>query len=1185
MSARDTLTPELRAEVLRLEDDLRARVASIQEVQDGWVSEYDAARAAERTAAAWEAWVDERVTLAAVAWVLTTVFIRFCEDNALVKPVWISGPRHREAIDAQQQFLRKTARTNADVTDREWLLQAVTYLRSLPATAGLVDDTSPMWLVTPSGDAATRLLNFWRERDDSGVLLRDLADPDLDTRFLGDLYQEISEDAKKRYALLQTPVFVEEFILDRTLEPALNERPLEGFKMIDPTCGSGHFLLGGFRRLLDRWHKHAPGLDERERVQAALDSVYGVDINPFAVAVARFRLTVAALQACRLAALEDAPAFMYHLAVGDSLLHGGDQLEFDFGVDVTQDRVAANFAYATENLASLRTILRNGQYDVVVGNPPYIQVKDRALNDAYRVRYPSCSGKYALTVPFMERFFGLAKAGDTAGWTGQITSNSFMKREFGSKLVEKFLPSKDLRLVADTSGAYIPGHGTPTVIIVGRNTRPSLSTTRVVLGVRGEPGQPGDPTRGKVWSSITGHVDEPGWEDQWVTVADLDRGRLSAHPWSLTGGGAVELSAAIDDAKRRSLSDIANEIGVGVVIGEEEGFEPRPGTDDPVIPVVTGEFVRDYSLGSSPRFWPYDANLEYASEVENRRSRWPFRTSLRNYVWFGKTRDQLGNGWLEYGQLARSKARVPRSITFAFVASHNHFVLDLGGKMFERSAPVIKLPIDATDDDHFALLGVLNSSTACFWMKQNSYPKGGDPVGDEGARVSQQPWSDRYEFTSTTIRDFPLPATLPVARGRSLHSLASRRVSHSPLEIVLRSVPSRTTLDAAKSAFESLRGQLISHQEELDWEVYYRWGLTSEDLTYNRPDLPELTLGQRAFEIVLARRVARGDEAPTWFERHGSRAICEVPSEWPSEYKSLVERRMALIEENRFLRLLESPDHKRRWAEESWEKQEERALRSWLLRQLQDPRFWFDAQGRPVPRSLAVLADEVVRNAELAGVLALWEGRFDIPAVTSLERLLATEAVPYLAAYRYKDSGLRKRAAWEQTWKMQRLEDAGLYNSGPKSRGGNGPIAVPPRYVTSDFKRQEYWAHRGKLDVPKEPFILYPGVWREGDISPVIGSGAWNHAQQALSIATLIQSGEQQAWSDERLTPLIAGLAELLPWVEQWHSDPDPLYGGSSPAEFFSGLLDSYMAKLGATRESLAAWRPPAATRGRKAKS
>ena len=45
----------------------------------------------ERTAASWVTWRDDRVTQAAVAWVLASVFIRFCEDNALVKPVWIAG--------------------------------------------------------------------------------------------------------------------------------------------------------------------------------------------------------------------------------------------------------------------------------------------------------------------------------------------------------------------------------------------------------------------------------------------------------------------------------------------------------------------------------------------------------------------------------------------------------------------------------------------------------------------------------------------------------------------------------------------------------------------------------------------------------------------------------------------------------------------------------------------------------------------------------------------------------------------------------------------------------------------------------------------------------------------------------------------------------------------------------------
>ena len=125
------------------------------------------------------------------------------------------------------------------------------------------------------------------------------------------------------------------------------------------------------------------------------------------------------------------------------------------------------------------------------------------------------------------------------------------------------------------------------------------------------------------------------------------------------------------------------------------------------------------------------------------------------------------------------------------------------------------------------------------------------------------------------------------------------------------------------------------------------------------------------------------------------------------------------------MRLLEAPEHKRRWASEPWEKRQERALRGWLLDRLEDRRFWLDAQGRPSPQSAAQLADEARRDADLVSVLALWEGKRDAHVTESLVRLLEPEAVPYLAAYRYKDSGLRKREAWEQTWALQRREDAG----------------------------------------------------------------------------------------------------------------------------------------------------------------
>jgi hypothetical protein len=1181
VTATPALTAELRQQVLLLEDDLRARLAADPEREADWKRIHKRAVDKERTAASWVAWRDDRVTQAAVAWVLTTVFIRFCEDNGLVRPVWIAGPKDRrqEALDAQLVFFG----THPLDTDREWLESVIKYLAVLPATKGLVDSHSALHLVSPSGGAVTRLLDFWRTPTEDGErLVHNLADTSLSTRFLGDLYQDLSEHAKETYALLQTPVFVEEFILDRTLEPALRERQLEGFRLIDPTCGSGHFLLGAFDRLLDRWHKHAPGLELQARVQAALDAIHGVDLNPFAVAIARFRLTVAALQASGLSSLEVAPAFTFHLAVGDSLIHGPDP-------DVLPrmgDRTAyMSFTYATEDGPLLLTLLEEARYDVVVGNPPYITVKDKALNSIYRSKYANvCKGTYAMTAPFMAEFFALAKDGEQAGWVGQITSNSFMKREFGTKLIEEFLARRDLRIVADTSGAYIPGHGTPTVIIVGRNRHPVGSTVRAVLGVRGEPSQPDDPAKGSVWTSISQYVDVPGWENQWVTVTDLDRTLLNTHPWSLTGGGAVGLFECIEAASIEKLSDRGVTIGRTTHTGSDECFyRPRyafatQGLMAEAVPIVLGEDVRDYVLDT-----PILTLFPYTDKGDPRmpgdrffRATWPVRTVMARRVDYQQTLSQRGLRWFDHSMFFAKRFRTPLSIAFAFVATHNHFVLDRGGKVFNRSAPVIKLPEGATEEEHLALLGLLNSSAACFWLKQVSHAKtGADNSSGGGNRWSPEPWFKFFEFTGTALQDYPLPSAFPVDRGRQLHGMAQESAIYVPSAVAERATPTAARLAEAHATSKSIRAKTIAVQEELDWEVYRLYGLIEGDATYCGGDLPGLAPGERAFELALARAVEAGQEATAWFTHHGYTPITEIPAQWPAAYRELVQRRLDLIASNPSIRLLERPEYKRRWAQESWEKRQGRALREWLLDRLEERRFWFDLQGRPLPRSVAQLADDVTRDADIVSVLALWEGRPDVPVTQSLVRLLADEAVPFLAAYRYKDSGLRKLEAWEETWRLQRLEDAGEKV---------GTITVPPKYTSADFRKNSYWQARGKLDVPKERFILYPEAGRETDPTPLLGWAGWDHAQQSLALSIVIGEREKDGWADERLVPLVAGLAEVQPWVEQWHSEVDPAYGVSLAA-FCREQLTARAAQVGKTLEELAAWRPEPPARGRRARS
>ncbi|MCA1655746.1 MAG: BREX-2 system adenine-specific DNA-methyltransferase PglX, partial [Pseudonocardiaceae bacterium] len=636
------------------------------------------ATTAQRTAADFDTWRAGEVTQSAVAWVLGTVFVRWCEDNKLIAPM-LSGPEHRmaDAQDTQSAYFR----THHDHTNQHWLLTCFDALRRSDAGAMLFDQAhNPAYRIPVSHDGAKALIAFWRTRRADGQLAHDFRDETWDTRFLGDLYQDLSERAKDQYALLQTPEFVEKFILKYTLEPALAEFGHDGLRLIDPTCGSGHFLLGAFDRLVEAWRTDTR-LNDTEVARRALDSVHGVDINPFAVAVARFRLMLAAWRVAGISTIDQAAGqrWAVTVATGDSLL--ANRRETFEGMDVE-----AGLQLAAEDTHEFPTLLDIGSYHVVVGNPPYITMKDPALNREYRRYYTACHRQYQLTVPFAQRFFELARPaeedGRAAGYVGQITSNAFMKREFGTKLIEDFFPRVDLTHVIDTSGAFIPGHGTPTVILIGRDRRPDMDgTIRAVLGIRGEPSQPPIPADGNVWRAIESQVSSPGSESDWISVVDLQRSRLAAHPWSLSGGGADKLLETLERAAARLLGSAGAQPGTGAVTREDavfmvgSGALRRHGIPQRLArPLVEGDVTRDWRLVDPvASLWPYrDDTLSADPHESVIRWLWPYRLQLSSRVAFGKTQIEHGRSWFEYSMFFADRFRVPASLAFAFVATHNH---------------------------------------------------------------------------------------------------------------------------------------------------------------------------------------------------------------------------------------------------------------------------------------------------------------------------------------------------------------------------------------------------------------------------------------------------------------------------------------------------------------------------------
>jgi hypothetical protein len=1233
MIDRAALLSDLQKLLKRLEADLleRSQSTEIPEVGAHLRQEFEEATEANRTAQTFDEWRSDDITQTAAAWVLSCVFVRFLEDNALIDPPRIAGPGERlqRARDEHELYFR----ANPTLNDRDYLIAVFDRLEELPPTRDVFGAHNPIhdipnWL---SGDAAGELLRFFqRIEPNTGALAHDFTDPSWDTRFLGDLYQDLSEEARKLYALLQTPVFVEEFILDRSLDPAIEEfglarlgyetrlepdgrlHPDDRFKMIDPACGSGHFLLGSLARLIERWRKKEPGAMVTVLVQRALDSVHGVDVNPYAIAIARFRLLLAALKDCGVWRLSDAPGFEIHLTCGDSLLHGspgGDQQ--------TMGWAPTDHVYQPEDRGALERLLRPKTYHAVVANPPYITPKDSALNAAYRERYRTCHRQYSLAVPFLERIVSLAAAG---GYTGQITANSFMKREFGKKLIEVFFSRIDLTHVIDTSKIAMPSHGTSTVILLARNQLPVSRHVRAVFGIRGEPPSMIDPSLGKVWRSIMELIDRPGSQSEYISVVDTPRAAFLKHPWSIGGGGAAELKERLDEGKERMLSEVVDEIGFLVITGEDNCLLlPRDVVNRATLthwkPLADGEMIRDWQCVTNlVTLWPntdLGDRLPPDQVADHLSFLWRYRTVLKERRAFSVPVEQKGIPWWCLRELYAARLRTPLSIAFAFVATHNHFVLDRGGKVFNRSAPVIKLPSGATEDAHLALLGILNSSTACFWMKQVFYNKGAGGV-NEGFK--QEEWEQFREFAGTSLNKFPLPKDLDSVRSIAgeMDSLSCRLHENSPVELVRTRVPTREILNTIRSETDSIRTRMVALQEELDWLCYKIYDLlpNNDPEAYkleNGEQVPGVALGQRAFEFVLARRMASGELQTAWFERHGSSPITELPRDWPNDYRETAERRIELIENDPNIGLIEQPDNKRRWNTEPWADQLARALRSWLLDRLES---YFDFDGRMndagtatarlgmALTSVARLADVARQDPEFHQVGELYrdDPAFDIARLVA--ELVEAESVPLLPVLRYKPSSLRKRDEWDKTWALQRQEDSiDARTKLPKDHSDYlteldakalkkkqvGNIPVPPRYTSVDFLKGDYWRLRGKLDVPKERWVSFPHC--EGpDGTLIVAWAGYDHLQLARAISAYYVDVQERLGGrdDPRLIPLLACLIELLPWLKQWHNEIDPEFGVPM-GDYFEGFIQEEARQLGKTIPEIKAWEPQrTARRSRK---
>jgi hypothetical protein len=138
---------------------------------------------------------------------------------------------------------------------------------SHPALAGFADPyVSPMWTTEIDTAAAADLAALYAQHS-----VADL--PGVpDGYLIGDLYQQLSAEARKGRALCQTPRWVSELLLELSLDHAVDEAGWGGLadlRMIDPACGSGHILVETLLRI-EAWRWVNP---RRPAKQTAAESM------------------------------------------------------------------------------------------------------------------------------------------------------------------------------------------------------------------------------------------------------------------------------------------------------------------------------------------------------------------------------------------------------------------------------------------------------------------------------------------------------------------------------------------------------------------------------------------------------------------------------------------------------------------------------------------------------------------------------------------------------------------------------------------------------------------------------------------------------------------------------------------------------------------------------------------------
>jgi methylase of polypeptide subunit release factors len=488
------------------------------------------------------------------------------------------------------------------------------------------------------------------------------------------------------------------YLTESTLSRQLPRECSDTIRILDPSCGSGIFLIAAMLFLAE--HARATNGENRNPIQDTLDSiascVFGIDINSTAIEWARRSLLLAVWE----------------------MDPDGDHSRLRVP-DLRRNLVAANFL-AAESPAGFPV-----DFDAILGGPPFVRFRQMKkdcpiqIND-WRKRFVTArKGQFDLYMPFFEQAIRRLKTGGRLGWS---VSNTFLRSQFGASLRELVGNCCTVNELVEFENPKLYADAVTQIVLVQLSREKSDESCRHVW-VRGNP---------ELRQALEAIYAQPDAAHTNLEMRQLPENACCGRNWRLN----TCRSSLVDGGgeKRSTLKELGVQITHGIVTGADAVFllrlvreaeselswvEDREGRRHRIEtsllkPAIRSRGIRGYS---QPRIQnhlllPYDARGRLLSKGDlkadfpatysylwTRRNEIP-RTGKRNRPFYAFRNDAVLR--LESG---------PR-IIIGMVTSGSDATLDLVGNACPH-AGVLVISRFRSEVDPLYLLGVMNSPV--FW--------------------------------------------------------------------------------------------------------------------------------------------------------------------------------------------------------------------------------------------------------------------------------------------------------------------------------------------------------------------------------------------------------------------------------------------------------------------------------------